>query len=211
MQRLDLPERSQLAFAAAVELLDLIDGGLMGSKAIAPVDEHDRLGNALEIHRPVEGRIAATHQQHPLVLELFGVDHLEEESLLLVAVLSFDPQLPCLEGPDARGDYDGLRGIVVIRGFQHEVAAVTVLDLAESRHHLAQVGCGAKLESLGRHVAHQILGQHLGEAGDVEDVFLGIERHELATERRKRVDDPSGCAAHSRVERGEEAGRSTTR
>src|SRR6266853_1995264 len=97
VQRFDLPERPQLALPATVELLHLIDSGLMGPKPVAPVDEHDRFRNALEIYRPVEGRVAAAHEQHPLTLELPGVEHFEEESLLLVPVLSLDPKLTRLE------------------------------------------------------------------------------------------------------------------
>ena len=48
---------------------------------------------------------------------------------------------------------------------------------------------------------HEILREHLRKAGDVEDVFLGIERGELAAELRQRVDDlrRRACACRRRT------------
>ena len=66
---------------------------------------------------------------------------------------------------------------------------------------------GAELKSLRDHVAHEVLGQDLREAGHVEDVLLGIEGHELAAERGQGVHDARRGAAHARVEGGEEPGR----
>jgi hypothetical protein len=84
-----------------------------------------------------------------------------------------------------------------------------VLDAAKPGDDLPQMRGGAELESLRGHVADQVLGQDLGEARDVEDVFLRVEGHELPTEGRKRVDDPRGGAPHAGIECGEEAGRSS--
>ena len=92
---------------AALELLHLADRGLVGPESVAPVNQHDGLGDALEIHRPVEGGVAATDQEHPLALELLRVEHLEIETLLLETLLAIDAELPRLERPDARRDDDG--------------------------------------------------------------------------------------------------------
>jgi hypothetical protein len=54
---------------------------------------------------------------------------------------------------------------------------------------------------------HEILGEHLRIARDVEDVFLRIERGELPAELRQRVHDLRRRAAHSRVEEREEPRR----
>ena len=99
---------------SAVQLLHLIDRGRMGPEPIAPVNQHDRLGDALEVDRPVEGRVAAADQQHPLTLELPRVEHLEVEPRLLVVLLALDPELPGLEGSDAGRDDDGPGRIVVV-------------------------------------------------------------------------------------------------
>ena len=47
---------------------------------------------------------------------------------------------------------------------------------------------------------HEVLREHLREAGDVEDVLLGIQRRELSAELRQRVDDLRRRAAHAGVE-----------
>src|SRR2546423_188022 len=52
---------------------------------------------------------------------------------------------------------------------------------------------------------HQVLREHLGDAGDVEDVLLGIQRGELSTGVRKRIDDLRRHAAHTRVKKSEES------
>jgi hypothetical protein len=107
VQGLHLPERPQLALAPAVELLDLVDGCLVRPEAVAPVDEHDGFGNALQVHRPVEGRVTTTDEEHPLSLELPGIEHLEIETLLLEPILALDAELPRLERPDAGGNDNG--------------------------------------------------------------------------------------------------------
>src|SRR5438094_7018447 len=51
---------------------------------------------------------------------------------------------------------------------------------------------------------HQILREHLRNAGHVEDVLLGIQRRELSTGVRKRVDDLRRHTAHTSVKKSEE-------
>jgi hypothetical protein len=131
---------------------------------------------------------------------------LKWRALLLEPVLVLDAQPPRLEGSDPRGDHDGARGVVRLRGLEHEVADAVVLDPPEAGHHLAKMGARAELETLGHHVPHQVLGEHLGEAGDVEDVLLRIEREELAAESGKGIDDAGGSAAHAGIKRREQAG-----
>ena len=107
--RLDLPEGPQLALARALKLLHLVDRGLVRPESVAPVDQHDGLGDALKVDRPVEGRVAAADEQHPLALELLRVEHLEVETLLLERVLALDAEPPGLERADPGGDDDGAR------------------------------------------------------------------------------------------------------
>jgi hypothetical protein len=68
------------------------------------------------------------------------------------------------------------------------------------------MGGRAELEPLGHHVADQVLREHLGKAGHVEDVLLRIEREELPAEGRESIDDARGRAAHAGIERPEQAG-----
>ena len=109
VDRLHLPERPQLAPALPAQLLHLIDRRRVRAEPVAPVDQHDRLGDALQVDRPVEGRVAAADEEHPLALELLRVEHLEVEPLLLESVLALDAELPGLEGADAGRDDDGAR------------------------------------------------------------------------------------------------------
>src|SRR3989454_11595448 len=48
------------------ERLDLLHRGGVGSEPVAPVNHQDPLGDALEVHRPVERRVAAAHEEHTL-------------------------------------------------------------------------------------------------------------------------------------------------
>ena len=41
--------------AHPLQLLHLIDGGLVGPESVAAVNQHDRLGHTLKIDRPVKG------------------------------------------------------------------------------------------------------------------------------------------------------------
>src|SRR5258708_29721670 len=54
---------------------------------------------------------------------------------------------------------------------------------------------------------HEILCQDLGKSRDVEDVFLGIERGQLAAHLIEVVDQAVRSAAHAGIEGGEQAGR----
>ena len=87
---------------------------------------------------------------------------------------------------------------------------VAVLDPAKPGDHLTQMGGGAELQSLRRHVPNQVLGQNFREAGDIEDVFLRIQGHQLPAERGQGIDDTRGGAAHPSVESGKEARRASS-
>ena len=65
------------------------------------------LAIALEVHRPVERRVAAADEQDALALELLRIEHLEVEALLLEAILALDAEPPRLERADAGRDEDG--------------------------------------------------------------------------------------------------------
>src|SRR4029077_2900470 len=138
------------------------------------VNQHHRLGYSLEVDRPVERGVAAADEKHALILELSRVENLEVESPLLVFLLSLHPELPSLESPDAGRDNDGPSRIDVVTRLEEEVTCVAALDPAKPGDYLTQMGGGAELQSLRRHVPHQVLGQNLREAGDIEDVFLRI-------------------------------------
>src|SRR3982750_3056886 len=54
--------------------------------------------------------------------------------------------------------------------------------------------------------SYQVLGQYLRDAGDVEDVLLRIQRRQLSTGLRKRVDNLRRHLSHTSVEQCEEPG-----
>ncbi len=210
MQRLHLPEGAELALSAALQLLHLVDRRRVGAEAVAPVNQHDGLGDALQVDRPVEGGVAAADEEDALALELLRIEHLEVEPLLLVPLLALDAQAPRLERPDARRDDDRPRRKAVGAVSSTKwPPSVTSPPTRRRPMTTSPKWVGAELERLRGHVPHQVLGQHLGKARDVEDVLLRVERHELAAKRRQGVDDAGRGAAHPRIERREEAGRSS--
>jgi len=88
-------------------------------------------------------------------------------------------------------------------------AEYLILDPAESEHGFVEPDLAAELERLFGHPLDQVLGQDSGKTGDVEDELLGVERGELAAQRRERIDDPAGGAPHTGVERAEQPGGAT--
>jgi hypothetical protein len=56
-------------------------------------------------------------------------------------------------------------------------------------HLLLEHNVGAELRALLDEVGGQVPGQHAGQAADVVDVLLGVQRHQLAAEFRQRIDN----------------------
>src|SRR5438067_4291957 len=73
--------------------------------------------------------------------------------------------------------------------------------------HLAQAHLGVVLAGLLDQLVDQLLAVHLGEAGDVEDVLLGVDRGNLAAELLEALDDPDAGIAMAAVVGGGKAGR----
>src|SRR2546422_498187 len=98
------------------------------------------------------------------------------------------------------------RSLVVVGHHDEERLAVLTLAL-QADDLLSQVDGRAELQALLGHALDQVLGEDLREAGDVEDVLLGIESRELAAHLVEIVDQPAGRAAHPRVEGAEQPRR----
>jgi hypothetical protein len=73
-----------------------------------------------------------------------------------------------------------------------------------------QAGDGAGGEALFDGAADVVLGQDLGEAGDVVDVLFGVDGDELAAQFGEGVDDLGFEAAHAGVEGGKQPDRPPT-
>ena len=71
---------------------------------------------------------------------------------------------------------------------------------------LMQVHRLVELRRLRAEFLYQVLGQNPGEARNVEDELLRIERGELATQFRQGVDELRRRAAHAGVEEAEDPG-----
>src|SRR5438046_763526 len=76
----------------------------------------------------------------------------------------------------------------------------------QARHGLAQVDPRLPLQRLLGKAPHQVLGEDLGDARDVEDVLLGVERGQLAARLIERVDQAERGPAHPGIEARKEAG-----
>src|SRR5687768_9974943 len=97
------------------------------------------------------------------------------------------------ERPLAAGDEHGLRRITTLIGGD-DVAIGVVNQLL---HLLLEADVGTELFTLLDEIVREVAGEDAGEAADVVDVLLGVERGELTAELGKRVDNATGDAAES--------------
>src|SRR5690349_21509358 len=104
------------------------------------------------------------------------------------------------ERADARRDDDRPRGETILVRDEHEMPVLFL----EADHVLAEVDRLAELRLLFGELLHEILGEDLRKTGDVEDVFLGVQRRELSAELRQRVDDLRRRLAHAGIEQSED-------
>ena len=89
----------------------------------------------------------------------------------------------------------------MIPGRRVALAAATL----HADHLLVEADGGGVLHGLIGERSDQIFGQDLGKSGHVVDVFLGIQRGQLAAELGQRVDDLGLHLPHARVEGPEQA------
>src|SRR5687768_13609633 len=80
------------------------------------------------------------------------------------------------------------------------------VGLLESRDAFVEMRPATELAGLRRELIHEILREDLRESTDIEDEFLRIERLELSSELRERIDDACRRAAHTGVELGKQPG-----
>ena len=92
-------------------------------------------------------------------------------------------------------------GKLVAVGDEDEVAVAFV----EPDDLVAEVDGLPELPLLFDELLHEVLGEDLRKAGDVEDVLLGIERGQLAAGLGQRIDDLRRDAPHAGVEQAEES------
>ncbi len=180
----------------------------MRAEAVPPVDHDDGLGDALQIHGPVECRVAPAHDQHPLAAKHLRIEHPVVEALPHPLLRALERQRAGRKRPDAARDQERPGGILPALGDEHEPRRAVRALAAQPHHLLAQVYRRAELRGLVGQALHQVFRQDFGEARHVEDVFLRIQGRELAADVVQIVDQPAGGPAHPGVERAEKSGRS---
>src|SRR2546429_370927 len=111
------------------------------------------------------------------------------------------------EGADPTGDQDGAARIFILVGDDREQRLAILLCALEADHLLRKMHRRLPLQSLLRHPLHQVFGENLREAGNVEDVFLGVERGQLAADLIQVIDQPVGRATHAGIKRREQTRR----
>jgi len=185
---LELPERAQLHLAGAGQRLNLIHCRLVGAEAVAAVNHHDRLRDPLQIHRPVECRVAAADDEDALAGEGARIQHAIMQTLLVPLIHVFERQLPRGERPDPAGDQHRPARILVFIGDDREQRLAVLLAAAQPDDFLGEVDRRLPLQALLGEGLHEVLGENLRKTGDVEDVFLRIERGQLATDLVEVVD-----------------------
>ena len=108
-----------------------------------------------------------------------------------------------LEGAGAGAQEDGFGEVGVL--FGGDAVAGELREVFECLDSLAEVDGGVVLEGLFDEVLREVFGEDLGEAGDVVDIFFGVEGGELPAEDVEGVDELGFHVAEAGVEGGEEA------
>ena len=168
------------------DALHLVDGALVGAERVAAVDQGDRLGDRLEVQRPVERAVAAADDDHVLAGVRREARHEELHAAPDPAVAG--RQRPRAELADAGGDDQQRRRVIrgaVVEVDGHRVVVVGRGSTAVRSRRYSGCGGGGLLDQPG----HQVAALDRREAGDVEDLLLGVHRGDLAAELRQRVDD----------------------
>ena len=119
---------------------------------------------------------------------------------------ALDRQRARLERAVAGRDDDRAREVrAALVGRDRPQLLAVALDALERLDGLAQQRLGAVLQPLLDHAVDVLLAVDLREAGDVEDVLLGVDRGDLAAELLEALDDAAARLAMAGVVRGREA------
>jgi hypothetical protein len=152
--------------------------------------------------RPVERRVAATDDHDALPGERRRIGDAVEDSASVPRRGRGLRKAARFERADSGRDDDRPRGKPVRLCDQREDAA----GLLQRDDALVAVHRRAELRGLLRQRADEVLGEYLCEPAHVEDVLFRIQRGELSTGLRKRIDNLGRSAAHAGVKLGEEPG-----
>jgi hypothetical protein len=153
--------------------------------------------------RAIPCRCTTADEQHPLTGEHLGVEDVVVEPLPGPAVGVLERELARRERTDAARDQHGAGRICPLLGDDAERRLAVLGPAGQARHLLPQVDGRLELKRLFGHPLHEVLRQHLGEARDIEDVFLGIEGDQLPTHLVEIVDHATARAPHAGIKGAE--------
>ena len=156
----------------------------------------------MQLLRPIESRVTASDDDDALAAKLLWIRHAIEDSSTVPRLCALLRQASRRERSNPGRDDNGAARESIGLSDQNEVIVVPL----ECGHVLIKVRLEMELRRLFDERIHHVLGQNLGEAANVEDVLLGVERGELAAELGQGVNDAGRCPTHSRVKSGEQSG-----
>ena len=95
---------------------------LMSPKGIPPVDNGHALSNGFQMQGPIDRRISATADDHPLTSELIQLVDTVKEILVSIVCFPLKTQGPRSEGSIATGNDDSPRPVLILVGRNSEDA-----------------------------------------------------------------------------------------
>src|SRR6266566_6054793 len=155
-----------------------------------------------ELLRPVECRVSASNNDDTLTAEFLRIGDAIKDPSSVPGFRASLWQTSRREGPNTAGNDNRAPRKAIGLCNQNEVVLVPL----ECDHVLIEVRLEMELRCLFDERVHHVLGQNLGEAADIEDVFLGVQRRELTAQLRQGVDNARRCPAHPSVKSGEQSG-----
>ncbi len=184
------------------EVEHLLHRGRRRAKLGAAVQQGERLGDGLQIQRPIERGIAAADDEHVAILEILHLAHGVEDRGALI-MLDAGKRRPLRgEGPAARGDHQDLAfelGAAI--GGEPEA----VIEALETFDPLIEMELGAEGLDLCHEPVGQLLAADHGEPRDVVDRLLWVELGALAARAVENVDDMGLDVDEAELEHGKEA------
>ena len=167
-----------------------------------------RLGERMQVQRPVERGVATADDHHPLAGEGVHLAHGIEDRGALIGLDAGDGGLLGLERAAAGRNQDHLaleHGAGI--GGDAEARVGVVAQHLDRLHHLALVEHRAERLALLDEVVDEALAGDHGEAGNVVDRLFGVELRALAARLAEDVDQMRLDVEQAEFEHGEEADR----
>ena len=205
--RADLAD-DQIHFLFAHEFAHGIDRMRRAAEIVAAMHERDALGNWMQVQRPVERAVAAAHDHHVLVAEVFHAPHGIMDGLAFIGVDARDRRLLRLKRA-AAGRHDHALALERLAGVgpHPERGLVRRSGGLQRRHHLAEMVGRVEGFDLLDEIVDQALAGDDGKARNVVDRLFRIKLGALAAGARQDVHEMGADIEQAQLEHGEQAGR----